>query len=299
MLSDAHCHFFSDRFFAALGTQKGFTSATPDREVTSQLGWTHPGDVAQLADIWVAELDRHNVSRVALIASIHGDEESVAAAVERHPTRFVGFFMLDPTAADAESRIERAVARPSLRCVCLFPAMHRYSLTDSRVGQVVTRLASRAGMALFVHCGVLSVGVRQKLGLPSKFEMRFGNPLDVQGLALAHPDMPVILPHFGAGLLREALMLAEACPNVHLDTSSSNRWMRFTPGLTLRDVFASALDVLGPKRLLFGTDSSFFPRGWQKDIHQRQHEVVSGLGLPADDVEAVFGGNFDRLFRVT
>ena len=35
------------------------------------------------------------------------------------------------------------------------------------------------------------------------------------------------LPHFGAGYFREALMLADLCPNVYLDTSSSNSWMRY------------------------------------------------------------------------
>ena len=79
------------------------------------------------------------------------------------------------------------------------------------------------GVALFVHCGVLTVGIRKKLGLRTRFDMRFGNPLDVQRIAVEYPSMPIIIPHFGAGLFREALMLADLCPNVYLDTSSSNR----------------------------------------------------------------------------
>ena len=58
-------------------------------------------------------------------------------------------------------------------------------------------------------------------------------------------------------------MLCDLCPNVYLDTSSSNSWMRYEEAhLDLRTVFRRALDVAGPQRLLFGTDSSFFPRGW-------------------------------------
>ena len=56
-------------------------------------------------------------------------------------------------------------------------------------------------------------------------------------------------------------MAADACPNIYLDTSSSNGWTRYTPGLTLLDVFKTALAAVGPSRLVFGTDSSFFPRG--------------------------------------
>ena len=80
----------------------------------------------------------------------------------------------------------------------------------------------------------------------------------------------MIVPHFGAGFFREALMAADQCPTIHLDTSSSNSWMKFHPGLTLEAVFRQALAVAGAERLLFGTDSSFFPRGWQQPIYEAQ-----------------------------
>ena len=80
----------------------------------------------------------------------------------------------------------------------------------------------------------------------------------------------MIVPHFGAGFFREALMAADQCPTIHLDTSSSNSWIRFDRGLTLEGVFKQALAVVGPSRLLFGTDSSFFPRGWQAAIYEEQ-----------------------------
>jgi len=73
-----------------------------------------------------------------------------------------------------------------------------------------------------MHCGVLTVGIRRKLVLGSPFDMRFSNPLDLHGLALRYPGVKFIVPHFGAGYLRETLMLADLCPNVYLDTSSSN-----------------------------------------------------------------------------
>src|SRR4029079_1104996 len=107
---------------------------------------------------------------------------------------------------------------------------------------------------------------------------------------------PFVIPHFGAGLFREALMAADFCPNVHLDTSSSNGWIRYIPGLTLDEVFRTALSVAGPSRLLFGTDSSFFPRGWQRSVFDTQKGIVSRLAVSAADEALIFGGNFDRLF---
>ncbi|HYM22979.1 MAG TPA: amidohydrolase family protein [Vicinamibacterales bacterium] len=287
MINDAHCHFFSTPFFAALGGDAAL----------KKLEWDAPGSADALADRWVAELEKHKVKRAALIASIPGDAPSVAAAVRKHRDRFVGFVMIDPTEATAAVSTASALDHDRLHAICLFPSMHRYSLHDDRAARIFEIASTRPGTAVFVHCGVLSVGVRKKLGLPSPFEMRFGNPLDLHALALAYPKVPIIVPHFGAGFFREALMLADQCANVLLDTSSSNRWIVYEPGLTLASVFRQALAVAGPDRLLFGSDSSFFPRGWVADVYETQSRTLDEIGADAATREKIFAGNFDRVFR--
>jgi hypothetical protein len=283
MINDAHVHFFSPTFFATLGGQP------------ATLGWDDPESPEALADRWLAELDRQGVTRAAIIASVPGDEASVASALARHPSRLVGFFMLDPTKEDALDRVGRAFDA-GLRGVCLFPAMQRYSIQDPRALAIFERAAAQPGAAVFVHCGVLSVGARKKLGLPSPFDMRFGNPLDLHAVALRFPQLPIIIPHFGAGLFREALMVADMCTNVYLDTSSSNSWIRYTPGLTLDAVFKTAASVLGPSRLLFGTDSSFFPRGWNRAVYDAQLAAMEKAGLDDEARTRITGGNFAGVF---
>jgi predicted TIM-barrel fold metal-dependent hydrolase len=176
--------------------------------------------------------------------------------------------------------------------------MHRYRLDDERVARVFEVAAAHRG-AIFVHCGYLSVGARVRLGIPSPFDLRLGDPLAVAAIAASFPTVPVIVPHFGAGFFREALMAAEVCPTIHLDTSSSNGWVKYLPGLTLAEVFRRALAVAGPDRLLFGTDSSFFPRGWRKVIHGAQQTILDELGVERATAAKVFGGNFERLFAVS
>lgn len=275
----------------ARGTPHAERSA---QQISELLGWDAPESAEALAHRWVEELDKHGVSRAVLIASIPGDEQSVAAAVVRHPSRFIGFFMFNPVASDADSRLERAIAA-GLRGICLFPAMHGYQLDDQRVASTFA-VAERQRVAMFVHCGTLTVGVRRKLGLASPFDWRLGDPLALASVALRFPSVPVIVPHFGAGFFREALMAADQCPTVHLDTSSSNGWMKYYPGLTLETVFRQAIAVAGPDRVLFGTDSSFFPRGWQKPIYDTQRAALNAIGLDAETQDKIFGGNFDRLF---
>jgi predicted TIM-barrel fold metal-dependent hydrolase len=296
LINDAHCHFFSESFFAALGRRPAPLAEQSAADVIQVLGWDPPGPPEELADRWIKELDRHGVSRAALIASIPGDESSVARAVARHPSRLVGFFMLDPTAPDAPGRTEKALGESKLRALCLFPAMHRYPLHAPHVDAVVQIAARHPGTAVFVHCGALSVGVRRKLGLPSRFDVRHGNPLDLHALAADYPMVPFIIPHFGAGLFREALLVADLCPNIYLDTSSSHKWMAYHPGLTLDAVFRQSLAVVSADRLLFGTDSSFFPRGWHKMVYEAQVTALDKAGVDEAARARILGANFDGLF---
>jgi len=281
-VADAHVHFFSRRFLESLGVQCG----KDPREVASAIGWDFPGNAEELAQHWSAELDRHGVSQAALIASIPGDEPSVIAARTTAPGRFFAYAMVNPLAQD--------LVNPALNAICLFPAMHGYSMHDKAVTALLDQAAANR-QAVFVHCGVLTVGVRKKLGLPSPFDMRYSNPMELHGVALRYPQLRFLVPHFGAGYFREALMLADLCPNVFLDTSSSNSWMRYE-GLDLKMVFRRALDVVGPTRLLFGTDSSFFPRGWNVAVYEAQTRALSDLGISSTDVRAILGENLQRLF---
>jgi predicted TIM-barrel fold metal-dependent hydrolase len=292
-IADAHCHFFSSGFFRALNREAQIEGDGAEA-LPARLEWEPPGDDDALADRWVAEMDRHAVSRAMLIASVPGDEGAVAAAVARHPARIAGAFMLNPGAADAPGRVERAFGEHRLTTACLFPAMHHVPVDDPRVAPVFES-AARHGAAVFVHCGLLSIGIRKRLGLPCRFDLRHGDPLAVAAVAVRYPEVPVVIPHFGAGLFREALMAVASAPNVLLDTSSTNNWIRMHHGLTLRDVFARALDCAGPQRLLFGTDSSFFPRGWQPTIYQQQREILESLGADRAAQGLIFGGNLERI----
>ena len=104
-VADAHIHFFSHAFFSALGVQKsahaGRTGPVETAEgIAATLGWeTPPLDAEALASLWIKELDRTGVRRAALIASIPGDESSVAAAVRAHADPFLRLLHGEPAGA--------------------------------------------------------------------------------------------------------------------------------------------------------------------------------------------------------
>jgi len=110
------------------------------------------------------------------------------------------------------------------------------------------------------------------------------------------PHARFVIPHFGAGFFRETLMAGAQCPNVYVDSSSSNSWRATQPTpLSLADVFRRTLDVLGPARVLFGTDSNVFPAGWRAERLAEQREALSSAGASRREVDEVLGGNALRL----
>lgn len=301
---DAHTHFFSRRFFATLISQSPSLSKETDSlaRVGETTGWTMPpSDPTELAATWTDEFDEQQISAAMMMASVPNDEGSIAAAVAAFPARIIGGFMFDPTKPEAEGRARRAFDELHLRVVCLFPAMFHFSMAESEGARAVVAVANEhPGTAVFVHCGALSVGVRKKLGLPSKFDMRYSNPLDIYKLAAEFPQAKFIVPHFGAGMFRNAMMLADLCPNVFLDTSSSNKWMNYEATPTdLPTVFKQALRVVGHERLLFGSDSSFFPRGWVSDVFYAQLNALVEIGASEEQAEAIFGGNLKQLLGLS
>jgi len=161
-VADSHVHFLSWNFYATLARQKG--GGTGVVAMLNSLSIpVPPQDPAEFGRQWAAELDRHGVSRACLIASVPGDEDSVAAAIAACPGRFHGFFFVNPLKPDALQHLERAFAS-GMRGVCLFPAMFSFSMASPEVAAIVERTAAQPGAILFVHCGVLSVGIRRRLG---------------------------------------------------------------------------------------------------------------------------------------
>ncbi len=292
---DAHVHFFSPAFFRALNDQLE-QGEHASHDAAGQLGWHAPETPEALADRWVSEMDRNGVSRAMLIASTLGDATSVGVAVERHPDRFRTVYMLNPMLPGADMRLSAAISEHRASGFFLFPAMHHYSVQDHHVRSLLGIASSHPNTLVYVHCGALTMGFRRKLGIASPFDLRYSNPVDLQGVAHDYPQLPFVIPHFGAGFFREALMVASMCPNVYLDTSSSNSWIRYQPGVPdLDTVFKMALESVGPKRLLFGSDSSWFPRGWVQRIFDEQRESLSRINAPEETVQSIFGGNLRAL----
>lgn len=300
-LVDFHTHYFSRTFFQSLARSSPLPGSELSRmqRATAAAGCELPpdDDERHLAR-WIGELDRYGVQHAVSFASVPEEAEVLAAAVTRANGRLTGFGVVDPRAAGAPERAAHLIGVLGLRGLVLFPALHGFALDGPELAAVAAA-AEPWHAVLVVHCGALRIPLRDRFELPRRLDPRLGDPLALVPLADRHPDLRFVVPHFGAGFLRETLMLGALCANAYVDTSSSNAWLATQPGrLSLADVFERALEVFGTRRILFGTDSSVFPRGWRHDVFVAQREALGACGLGEQERHRVFHGNAAELLEL-
>jgi uncharacterized protein len=258
--------------------------ATEDVEPAAET----PEQIDAMADRWAAEVERHGLRSINFVTGQSND--LLAAVVRRHPERFTGLahHAMRPGAG---AELRRAVDELGLRGYKQLGPMTDYAFEDPGLRDLWTFLAER-GLPALIHFGFLGRGG----GVVSHPRM---SPLSLFTVARDFPEIPFIVPHFGAGYWQDLLALCWSLPNVYIDTSGSNQWMRWMPyPLTLEDLFRKAFETVGPERVLFGTDSSAFPRGFSVRYLHDQLRACYTLNLPEKDIALVFGGNAARLLKI-
>jgi predicted TIM-barrel fold metal-dependent hydrolase len=298
---DAHLHLFSRPHFEALAAEATTPGGVEQRlaRLEKEAGIeVPPADLAKHVTRWLQALDENAVTHAVTFASSAAEAEAVSFAAAVSGGRLVPVAASNPKAPGEVDRVRGLLGRQGYRGVLLFPALHPYRLGDPECREVVKAVAE-AGGVVYVQCGLLKVPLRDRLGLPRAVDVSRANPLDVIPLADAFPRTTFVIPHLGAGFLREALMAGVQCANVVVDTSSSNSWLATSPGGgTLGETFRRAIAALGPERILFGTDSSTFPRGWRGDLLVAHRRAFMEAGLSSEGFALVFGGNAARIFGI-
>jgi uncharacterized protein len=295
---DFHMHFFSRVFFETLAAQSTQPGSPAERlqRVVARTGLELPdGDVAAHTRRWLAEADRHGVERLCAFASVPEEVPVLAEAARVAGGRVVPIALVNPTVAGVADKVRALVGKQGFGGVLLFPAMHHYHIGGRECAELLGVL-DEARALCYVHCGLLVVKLRDVLGLPRPQDLSFADPLGIVPAANRCRGVQFVIPHFGAGFLRETLMTGAQCANVYVDSSSSNSWRTTQEKpLSLAEVFGRALGVFGPERILFGTDSNVFPGGWRADRLQEQRAALDSIGASAADVAAILGGNAARI----
>jgi predicted TIM-barrel fold metal-dependent hydrolase len=296
---DAHTHFFSRAFYEyqARQVEGGDVPTLLDKFMRN--GVDVPGESHSAhRDRIIADLDQHGVDRAITFASIPEEMEIVGEAAAGSGGRLVPYATVNPTDPATLTRFEAAHERYRFHGIILFPAMHDYSVGDDAVARALD-LARERDLIVFVHCGLLRVPIRSVIGLESDFPMKHAHPQDLIAVATSRPDQVFVVPHFGAGFFDEVLRLGKACPNVYVDTAGQNTWGIFqAPPLYLEDLFEQTVEAFGVERILYGSDSAGYPRGYRGDILNKQIRAMHDAGLHPADQELILGGNLAKLLEI-
>lgn len=241
------------------------------------------------ADRWLAELDAYGIDRVGFATG--RDNDTLAGVVARAPDRFIGFAHHNPFRPDAAPELERAITTLGLRGYkILAPALERP--VSERELYPIWEVCERLGIPVLIHFGMLGAGG----GISWNGK---DNPGLLEQVAKDFPTVEFVIPHFGIQYVKELLFLCWASQNVSVDTSGSNQWVRWMPyPLTLEDLLRKFYETVGSERIVYGSDSSWFPRGYSVRYLQDQIRACRFLNLPDDALRNIFGGNAARLFRL-
>ena len=248
----------------------------------------HPGDEAQ-ADRWAAEIDKYGLRAVGFVTG--GGNDHLASIVDRHPDKFIGFAHHYLFGENAAAELKRAVTELGMRAYKLLAPTLDRSIEDTDA-YPVWEMCAELDIPVLVHFGIQGSGG----GIAWHENI---NPLKLHNVAKDFPDVTFVIPHFGCAWVRETLQLCWACRNVSIDTSGSNQWIKWVPGdLTVKDLFRKYMETIGPERIIFGSDSSWFPRGFAIRYLQDQIRDARDIGLPHDHLQLIFGGNAARLLKI-
>ncbi|MHC9539022.1 MAG: amidohydrolase family protein [Vulcanimicrobiota bacterium] len=244
---------------------------------------------AENAVRWKGEFAKCGISGGAFI-SMENDHETLRAFLDSDREHLLGYAFLNPLREDGPEYLERAVKECGLKGLKLIATNQKFHPYDERIYPLYEKMVE-LDIPLLLHMGV-------SIGYSADF--RYANPADLQPVLRDFPELKVMLAHFGTGFFREALLLGYQCENIYYDTSSSNIWMKYQGyPLTLKDVFKYALDAVGPERIVFGTDSSYFPRGYRSDVLMDQKNALDELAVSIDDQAKIFGGNLKGLMKLS
>lgn len=284
-----------------------WASRSPDREPAEIGGKIEAGLLDPTGERTVADMDAAGVETAVILPMDWGPgfaertpiEEVNTHAVtmaERYPGRFVPFVGVDPRRPQAAGVVAEYLGSGRARGLKLYPPAG-FDPADPVVRPLYELCVEHHAPVLF-HTGE---------PLPN-LSARYGNPILLQDVHAAFPELITWIGHAGAKLWwREALSVAARSINSYLELSV---WIwNDTPEdqqLAFVRQLAEARDRIGVDRLLFGSDHLAGPRirgdGFLStvvDWYRRLPATAARIGIEFtdDEVERILAGNAARLLR--
>ncbi|MEK7830056.1 MAG: amidohydrolase family protein, partial [Acidobacteriota bacterium] len=187
------------------------------------------------------------------------NDEIAAFAAENSDIMFA-FASVDPTrGAEAVAEAKRLIAAGGIRGFKLHPPLQQFHPNDPSVYPFY-EVVNEAKLPVIFHTGHSGIGT----GMPGGggVRLKYGNPMDIDDVAVDFPDMPIIMAHPSFPWQDEAISICLHKPQVYIDLSGwSPKY--FSPTLV------QYANTLLKTKVLFGSDYPLIaPDRWLADFEK-------------------------------
>jgi hypothetical protein len=294
---DSHVHLVTSEMFDDLkkryeksypGSSESLIKNASHLINNSFLEFLAKTSIDEFAQIWIEEMDKNGIE-IAVFFPISEKMEQIGEFLQKSPDRFRGYaYLNDPLAEDAPQRLRGYVDDYGIVGLKLYPCIQLFHAYDPKLFPLYEE-AQDLGIPITFHMGITHAPTA---------DYRYTNPLDLQAPLKLFSKLNFIIAHFGAGFFREACLVSYHTDNLYLDTSGTNNWREYTPeNLELKEVFRRALDIFGPSRILFGTDTVMRPdTRYRGAIMEEQRAIVESLCRDESDANLILHENAAELF---
>ena len=143
--------------------------------------------------------------------------EEVAELAAEHSDIMIPFASIDPArGADAVREARRLIRDFNVRGFKFHPQYQEFFPND-RMAYPLYEVIAEAKLPALFHTGHSGMGTGMRGG--GGIRLKYGNPMDVDDVAVDFPDMPIILAHPSWPWQDEALSIALHKPQVYIDLS--------------------------------------------------------------------------------
>ncbi len=187
------------------------------------------------------------------------NDEIAAFAAENADIMFA-FASVDPMrGAEAVAEARRLIAAGGIRGFKLHPPLQQFHPNDQRLYPFY-EVINEAKLPVIFHTGHSGIGT----GMPGGggVRLKYGNPMDIDDVAVDFPDMPIIMAHPSFPWQDEAISVCLHKPQVYIDLSGwSPKY--FSPTLV------QYANTLLKHKVLFGSDYPLIaPDRWLADFEK-------------------------------
>ena len=187
------------------------------------------------------------------------NDEIAAFAAENADIMFA-FASVDPTRGqDAVAEAKRLIAAGGIRGFKLHPPLQQFHANDPKVYPFY-EVINEAKLPVIFHTGHSGIGT----GMPGGggVRLKYGNPMDIDDVAVDFPDMLIIMAHPSFPWQDEAISICLHKPQVYIDLSGwSPKY--FSPTLV------QYANTLLKHKVLFGSDYPLIaPDRWLADFEK-------------------------------